>query len=73
MLTHAQHASTGSENQYSDRKIVDRGRIPSARFAVMRARWFITLAHAAMPWGTRQLLDLIAISVIEFWFLNELA
>jgi hypothetical protein len=72
MLTHAKHASTGGENQYSDRRIANRGRIPFARLAVMCARWFEPLAHATMPWGTRQLLDLIAISVIEFWFLNEL-
>jgi hypothetical protein len=71
MLTHAKHASTGDENQYSDRGMANRRHIPSARLAVMCARWFVCLAHATMPWCTRQLLDLIAISVIEFWFLNE--
>jgi len=73
MLTHAKHASTGGENQYSDRRIANRGRIPIARLAVMCAWWFVSLAHAAIPRGTGQLLNLIAFSVIKFWFLNELA
>ena len=73
MLTHAKHASTGGKNQYSDRAIANRGHIPSARLAVMCAGWFVFLAHATIPWGTRQFLDLIALGVIEFWFLNELA
>lgn len=71
MLTHPKHASLRGENQYSDRRIANRGRIPFARLAVVCAWWLVSLAHATIPWGTRQLLNLIAISVIEFWFLNE--
>ena len=59
--------------QYSDRTIANRGHIPSAPLAVMCARWFVFLAHATIPGGTRQFIDLIAIGVIDFWFLNELA
>jgi hypothetical protein len=73
VLTHAKYASAGGRNKCSEREFLIRGHIPFAGLAVMCARWFVSSAHAAKPWSTRQLLYLISLCVVEFWFLSELA